>query len=314
MKLLHNIYSKKQLKIDMLHDSRSRYTLSFYKYCDINDPITLRNKMYIIFLKLEIFGRIYISKEGVNAQISVLKENINQFKICLSNLDNIFYNIHINQSLDIRKSFWMLQIKIRKKIISDGLKDKNIDFNNVGNYLKISDVNNILKKKDTICVDMRNEYEYVIGHFINAIKIPGETFRSQLRIIVDFLKKYKKRNIVMYCTGGIRCEKATAWLKHNGFNKVYQIHGGILNYLYESRKNNFEIKFQGKMFVFDNRIAERISNDILSICYNCGIPCDDYINCKNDFCHKLFIQCTLCSKKYSYFCSSQCKKNYFSKK
>ncbi|CAL4321807.1 rhodanese-related sulfurtransferase [Buchnera aphidicola] len=308
MKKLYNIYSKKKLKLRMLKNSENRITVSFYKYFNIINPLEFRNKIYIIFYKLRIFGRIYISTEGINAQISVFSKLYNFFKKKLYTINENLNNIRLNKSLNKNKSFWFLQVKVRKKIISDGLLENNINFQNTGIYVKPKEVNSMLNDKNTIFVDMRNDYEYVIGHFKNAIHIPGSKFRDQLKILVSFLENYRNKNIVMYCTGGIRCEKATALLKHYSFKNVYHIEGGILNYVYQAKKNNFLIYFEGKIFVFDYRMTENISHHVLSHCKICGTFCDNYINCKNDYCHDLFIQCRFCYNKYQGYCSETCQK------
>ena len=110
----------------------------------------------------------------------------------------------------------------------------------------------------------------------------------------------------MYCTGGIRCEKASAYLKHEGFENVYQLEGGIIKYAKDAKEQGLENKFIGKNFVFDERLGERISEDVIAECHQCGTPCDDHINCENDACHLLFIQCPACAEKYEKCCSSEC--------
>ncbi|CAL4321833.1 rhodanese-related sulfurtransferase [Buchnera aphidicola] len=308
MSLLHNIYSKKKLKSDLLKNYSYRITLSFYKYFDISDPYAFRNLIYEKFYELKILGRIYIAKEGINAQISISKKKINIFKEFLYNINDNFHNIHINYALNDKPSFWVLQVKVKKTIVADGLVHNIFDLKKSGTYLQPIQVNDMIKKKNTVVVDIRNDYEYAIGHFENAIHIPGSKFRDQLKVIVPELKKFKNHNIVMYCTGGIRCEKATSWIKIHNFQNVYHIYGGILNYINESRKKGFLSMFQGRNFVFDNRMTERVSHHVFSKCKNCDVPCNYYINCKNNYCHKLFLQCKMCNTKYSGCCSKLCKK------
>lgn len=308
MSSLYNIYPKKKLKFNIFINHQDRNTYSFYKYCYINNPKKMRDIIYKIFYKLKIFGRIYIAQEGINAQISILKKKYYIMKNFINQLHEDFKKIIFNKALNNKISFWMLKVKVRNKIVSDGLL--NINLNNTGIYLKANEVNNLLEMQDTIFVDMRNDYEYKIGHFKNAINIPGKTFRDQLKHIIKILRNYRTKKIVMYCTGGIRCEKATAWIKYNNFKKVYQIEGGILNYVKYAREINIPIKFQGKNFVFDHRISECVSDHILSVCETCGNNYDIYINCYNNFCHRLFIQCKLCYIKYSGYCSLNCKIKY----
>ncbi|CAL4042905.1 tRNA uridine(34) hydroxylase [Buchnera aphidicola (Phyllaphis fagi)] len=306
MSLLHNIYSKKILKYDMLINHESRINLSFYKYCNIINLIEFKYKLYKLLNKLNVFGRIYISTEGINAQISVLKKKYYIFKKYLYHAHQLFKNIRINKSIDDKQSFWMLKIKIRCKIVADGLLNTNYDDKNVGIYVKPDQVNSMLNDPNIIFVDMRNSYEYNIGKFKNAICIPGKTFRIQLNNILEILKNYKNNKIVLYCTGGIRCEKATAWIKYHNFKKVYHVEGGIINYIDKARRKLLPIQFQGKLFVFDYRMMEKISNKILSLCKICKNICDNYINCSYDLCHCLFIQCKYCYIKYGGYCSENC--------
>jgi UPF0176 protein len=153
---------------------------------------------------------------------------------------------------------------------------------------------------------MRNHYESEVGHFKNAIKPDVETFREALPVVIEILEEKKDRDIIMYCTGGIRCEKASAYLKHNGFEKVYQVEGGIIEYARQVKEQGLENKYIGKNFVFDDRLGERISEEIISKCHQCGIACDDHKNCANDACHILFIQCEACAQNYESSCSKKC--------
>ena len=171
--------------------------------------------------------------------------------------------------------------------------------------------NELLDDNDTITIDMRNHYESEIGHFKGA-KLPDvDTFRESLPIINKKYDKHKKdKNILMYCTGGIRCEKASAYLMNKGYKNVYQLDGGIIEYARQVKEKNIENKFIGKNFVFDNRRGERISGDIISNCHQCGKKCDEHVNCNNEACHLLFIQCDECQKKYNGCCSDDCSNIY----
>ena len=154
---------------------------------------------------------------------------------------------------------------------------------------------------------MRNHYESEIGHFKNAVTPDVDTFRESLDLIEEDLKDHKEtKNLVMYCTGGIRCEKASAYYKHKGFKNVYQLEGGIINYAREVAAEGIENKFIGKNFVFDQRRAEKISEDVIASCHQCGKPADIHVNCANDGCHLLFIQCDVCKVSMENCCSSGC--------
>lgn len=307
MPVLHNRISNEELKARMLAETEPRITISFYKYFNINDPQTFRDEMYVKFLELNVFGRIYIAQEGINAQISVPESNFEQFKEALYNfspeLDGLRLNIAID---DDGKSFWVLKMKVRSKIVADGIDDPDFNPSHIGTYLKADQVNEMMERGDTIFVDMRNHYEYEVGHFENALEVPSDTFREQLPMAVEMLKDHRDKNIVMYCTGGIRCEKASAYLRHKGFENVYHVEGGVIEYARKAKQHELPLKFIGKNFVFDERLGERITADIISNCHQCGKPCDTHTNCNNDGCHLLFIQCDECKAKYDGCCCENC--------
>lgn len=308
MSILHNVISRKELRKRMLSDTEKRLTLSFYKYFYIKKPFEYRNAIYKNFYQYDVLGRVYIAHEGLNAQISVPIKKYFLLKKFLYQYDQELYNLRINKSLNREKSFWMLSVKVRKKIVADGI-DKNF-FNpkNVGIYIKAKEANAMLKDKKTIFIDMRNSYEYAIGHFENAVEVKSLTFREQLQNVIKLMSNAKNKKIVMYCTGGIRCEKATAWMIFNGFKYIYHLYGGIIGYVNDAKKNNLPILFKGKNFVFDNRMSEKISNDIMSFCQQCKNPADSYVNCKYDKCHLLFIQCSICADIFQNCCSLECAK------
>ncbi|BBI01288.1 hypothetical protein BUCNMO_283 [Buchnera aphidicola (Nipponaphis monzeni)] len=291
----------------------NRITVSFYKYFFIADPKILKNTLLCFFKKTKTLGRIYISQEGINAQISVLKNYFLKIKNFIYTLHIALKNVLINISLDnTRQSFVTLKIKVRKNIVNDGIVDINFNPNIVGKYLDASTVNKMFYSNDSIFVDIRNSYEYAIGHFKNSINILSKTFRQQIPKLVPYLNKFKKNNIILYCTGGIRCEKTTAWMLYNHFKNVYHIRGGIIGYVNEAKKNNLSILFKGKNFVFDLRMYETISNDCLGTCLNCKKSYDFYINCKNKKCNLLFIQCPCCFNTLNGYCSLKCMyKNFF---
>ena len=288
---------------------QERLTLSFYKYFKLGNPSLFRDHLFILWSDLDVLGRIYVAKEGINAQLSVPKENYEKFKISVNEitpLKDIRLNIaHENFS----KSFLKLTIKIRDKIVNDGLDDSTFDVTRIGEHLDAKRFNEMLNNKNTICIDMRNHYESEIGFFKGAIKPDVDTFRESLQIIdKELCKNGKDRNYLMYCTGGIRCEKASAYLKHKGIQNVFQLEGGIIEYIRQVKDQNLENNFLGKNFVFDERLGERVSDEIVSNCHQCGAPCDTHVNCANESCHLLFIQCDDCKKQMNNCCSDECKK------
>ncbi len=286
---------------------KQRLTLSFYAYAKIEAPKTFRDALFLAWNPLEVLGRIYVASEGINAQLSLPADNFYEFKKRIEVYDfmkGIRLNIAVEQD-DF--SFLKLTIKVRKKIVADGLNDDTFDVTNKGIHLKAKDFNELLDDPNTIVVDMRNHYESEIGHFKGAVTPDVETFRESLPIIEKQLEAHKEdKNLLMYCTGGIRCEKASAFFKHKGFKNVYQLEGGIIEYTRQINEQNIPSKFIGKNFVFDHRLGERITEDIISRCHQCGAPCDDHTNCANDGCHLLFLQCDSCKQKMENCCSSAC--------
>ena len=286
-----------------------RLTISFYKYHHIKNTQFFRNYLYITWNELDVLGRIYLAEEGINAQLSVPAPRFNEFKAHLDSivfLEDIRLNVAIEQD---NKSFLKLKVKVRNKIVADGLNDNTFDVTDIGIHLKANEFNKIIEDENTILVDMRNHYESEIGHFKGAITPDVDTFRDSLDIIEEDLKEHKEdKNLVMYCTGGIRCEKASAYYKHKGFKNVFQLEGGIIEYTRQAKAQGLENKFIGKNFVFDLRIGERISDDVIANCHQCGTPCDVHTNCDNVGCNLLFIQCESCKKEMNNCCSEDCKK------
>jgi UPF0176 protein len=307
MALLHNRISNEVLKQRLMEETTPRTTISFYRYFFIQNPKEFRDFLYKHLSALKVFGRIYVAHEGINAQISVPDtsfEAMKQFLYSIEPLNGMRLNIAVE---DNGKSFWVLKIKVREKIVADGIDDANFSMSRKGKYLNAEEMNRLVEDANTIVVDMRNHYEYEVGHFERAIEIPSDTFREQLPMAVDMLKGNEEKNIVMYCTGGIRCEKASAYLLHKGFKNVFHLEGGIIHYAKQVKERALPTKFIGKNFVFDNRLGERISEDVIAKCHQCGKPCDTHVNCCNEGCHLLFIQCDDCAKKYEGCCSEECK-------
>jgi len=303
---LHNRVNSEELKKRLHEEKEPRTTISFYKYFSIGDPQQFRDDLYKELFKLHVFGRIYVAHEGINAQISVPTIHLEAFKTYLYSIPPLD-GVRLNTAVDDGKSFWVLKVKVREKIVADGIADPGFDMNKKGKYVTAAQMNELMKDPDTIVIDMRNHYEYEVGHFENALEIPSDTFRQQLPMAVDMMKEKKDKNIIMYCTGGIRCEKASAFMLHNGFNNVFHLEGGIINYAREIRSEGLESKFIGKNFVFDERLGERITDDIISHCHQCGKPADIHVNCANSGCHLLFIQCDECKEKFEGCCSKECR-------
>jgi UPF0176 protein len=306
MTLLVNKINKNVLKQLLKEENLKRKTISFYRYVYIPNPIDFRNELFKILTDLNCFGRIYLAHEGINAQMSLPENNWDKFIKQLNELP-YFKDISIKLAIDDNgKSFYKLVVKVKSKIVSDGIKDPDFDPSKTGNYLNAIEFNKAIEDNNTIVIDMRNHYESEVGRFDRAFCPDADTFREELPLVVNHLKGQEDKKIIMYCTGGIRCEKASAYLKYKGFKDVNHLQGGIIQYTNEIKEQNLDSKFRGINFVFDERIGERITPDILSNCHQCNEPCDTHVNCKNDDCHLLFIQCETCAKKMSGCCTSEC--------
>ena len=306
MQLYNNLSAKERAAL-IEEAGKDRLTISFYKYAKIKNTEIFRNHLFLAWDRLEVLGRIYIATEGINAQLSIPADNFQKFK---NHLDSISFleNVRLNVAIEHDNfAFLKLKVKVRNKIVADGLNDSTFDVTNKGHHVGAEKFNQLIEDPDTVLVDMRNHYESEIGHFKNAITPDVDTFRESLDLIEEDLREHKEdKKLVMYCTGGIRCEKASAYYKHKGFKNVYQLEGGIINYVRQIEESDLENKFIGKNFVFDQRRSERVSDDVIAKCHQCGEPADLHTNCVNDACHLLFIQCENCKEKMDNCCSTHC--------
>ena len=304
---LHNTINGDGLKEKIKNSDEKRTTISFYKYASIGNPQLFRDHLFYYWNPLGVLGRIYVANEGINAQLSVPTANLDAYKTELANitfLDGVRLNYAVD---DDGKSFFKLAIKVKNKIVADGLNDDLFDVSKPGDYLDVEAFNKLTDEDNTVLIDMRNHYESEVGHFEGAWCPDVDTFRDQLPLVVEELAEQKDKTVVMYCTGGIRCEKASAYLKHKGFKDVYHLEGGIIKYARDAKEKGLRNKFIGKNFVFDERLNERITEDVIAECHQCGESFDDHTNCKNKACNLLFIQCPKCAEKYAGTCSEECK-------
>jgi UPF0176 protein len=306
--LLYNTLSAEQRARLIDQAGRNRLTLSFYKYHRLEDPRPFRDVLFAAFERLDVLGRIYVAREGINAQLSLPADRLEAFREYLEGypfLKGIRLNLAVEQD---DKSFLKLTIKVRERIVADGIEDETFDPARTGRHLGAREFNDLIGDGNTLLVDMRNHFESEIGHFRGAIRPDVDTFRESLDIIAAELKAHKEsKRLVMYCTGGIRCEKASAWFRHQGFRDVCQLEGGIIEYFRQVQAEGLENKFLGKNFVFDNRMSERISPDIVSLCHLCQAPCDTHRNCANEACHILLLECGACAEKLRGCCSEACR-------
>ncbi|MCC1485519.1 oxygen-dependent tRNA uridine(34) hydroxylase TrhO [Winogradskyella immobilis] len=306
MQLYNNLSGKERAAL-IEKAGKDRLTISFYKYAKIKNVELFRNHMFLAWDALDVLGRIYVAQEGINAQLSVPADNFEKFK---KHLDSITFleNVRLNIAIEHDNyAFLKLKVKVRHKIVADGLNDDTFDVTDKGVHVNAEKFNELIEDPNTVLVDMRNHYESEIGHFKNAITPDVDTFRESLDLIEEDLREHKEdKKLVMYCTGGIRCEKASAYYKHKGFKNVFQLEGGIINYVRQIESEGLENKFLGKNFVFDQRRSERISDDVIAKCHQCGNPADMHTNCANEACHLLFIQCDECKKTMDNCCSTNC--------
>jgi UPF0176 protein len=306
MALLVNRIDKNILKQRLREETFKRKTISFYRYVNIEHPHELRDELFKNWSELNCFGRIYLAHEGINAQMSVPEHHWDAFVNQLYSI-SYFKDVPFKYAVDGNgKSFYKLIVKVREKIVADGISDPGFDPSNTGKYMDAEEFNKALSDPETIVIDMRNHYESEVGRFEGAFCPDADTFREELPLVIDHLKGKEDKKVLMYCTGGIRCEKASAYFKYKGFQDVYHLKGGIIQYAKEIKEKGLESKFKGINFVFDERIGERITNDVISTCHQCGKPCDTHVNCKNDDCHLLFIQCEECAKTMEGCCTPKC--------
>lgn len=306
LRQLHNRVNRRELKEQLQRSTEQRVTLSYYKYARIEDPQQFRDQLFRQYHELGVLGRIYVAREGVNAQLSVPEENFEAFRRLMDRYE-MFRNLRLNIAVEADgKSFFTLTIKVREKIVADGIDDPEFDPARTGTHLDAAAWNRLTEDPDTVVVDMRNHYESEVGHFEKAITPDVTTFREELPYVAELLADAKDKKILMYCTGGIRCEKASAYMKYRGFENVFQLEGGIIEYDRQVKNEGLENKFIGKNFVFDERLGERISPDVIAQCHQCGQPADTHVNCANSHCHILFIQCDSCREKFQGCCSVDC--------
>ena len=322
---LRNLHGPEALRARLEGEGVPRTTLSFYRYVRLSEVDRLRDALYAEWEALGVLGRVYIAPEGINAQVSVPTAELEVFRAALDargSFAHIPWKIAVE---DDGRSFLKLIVRVKKKIVADGLADDAFDVTNVGAHLDAKTFNRKMEE-GALVVDMRNNYECLIGHFEGAYLPKADTFRGAIEEVVDMLRQHdppapidgtrtvdplgrptEQPEILLYCTGGIRCEKASAYLKHQGFTKVAQLHGGIIDYARQLKAEGLKSKYLGQNFVFDERLAERITDDVVSTCMQCGAKSDRITNCHEATCNMLLVQCEACAAKYADCCSPSCR-------
>ncbi|KAG0346580.1 hypothetical protein BG004_001381 [Podila humilis] len=310
--------------------SNDYVTLSYYQFRPIDTKDLLKIQYY--FLKdlraMDIVGRIYVSAEGINAQISCPKERVEEFKKYYSSHWPIFDKIRFNLAMTEGKAFKKLHVRIKGQLVADGIDNRTFDLSNEPTYLSPEEWHNELSSlsKPPILIDMRNHYESSIGHFEHAIRPDVTTFKENIEAMLDICQGKEDQDIYMYCTGGIRCTRSGALLKSNGFKSVKMLRGGVTAYgqyikgCTEATAKESELEtgtpvdastpkkvssiYKGKNFTFDKRLGEPITAEVLAKCHICGTACDTYCNCSNMTCNLLMISCPTCLAKHEGTCGS----------
>lgn len=286
--------------------------LLYYKYITITHPKQILKWQKKVCADLTLTGRVLISHEGINGTLGGSSTSIDLYKKIM--LEHpLFDAIDFKESNGGTECFPRMTIKVRSEAVSLGIPYDQTRAENGGKHLTPQETHELITKKpkNLLIFDARNNYESKIGKFIDAITPDIENFKELPSYIDQNIEQFKDKQVLMYCTGGIRCERASTYLKEKGIaQEVYQMQGGIHRYA-EHYPDGF---FRGKNYVFDNRIALKITNDILSDCERCKIPCDTYYNCLNALCNKKFICCTQCTTVLDHTCSEQCKKLLAEKK
>ncbi len=280
-------------------------TLLFYKYVQIDDASGFTNEHLAFCHSIGLKGRVLVANEGINGTVSGTVEQVKKYMEHLR-ADPRFSNMAFKEDHEEKISFERMHVRYKKEIVHFGIDEVNV-WKHSGKYLEPEEWMRLKDDPDTVLVDFRNQVEWEVGKFKNAVTLPINHFR-EVPEHVSKLESFKDKKILAYCTGGIRCEKATAHLLENGFKEVYHLHGGIIEYGKKTGGKDFD----GKCYVFDNRITvdvNEVNPTLISVCHHCGEPSSRFINCANDECNKHFIMCDNCGWEMEGCCSSACRKH-----
>lgn len=279
--------------------------LLYYKYTPIQYPKRVLKWQRKICTELNLTGRILIAHEGINGTVGGETADVERYMEIMRKNEQ-FADVDFKISDGDASYFPKMEIKVKNEAVHLGVDPEKLTVAQGGTHLTPQQVHELLSEKpqDLVILDTRNDYESRIGVFKDAIVPPIKAFRDLPEYIDEHLDEYKDKRVLMYCTGGVRCERATAYLKQKGVAKeVMQIEGGIVRYV-EKYPDGF---FRGKNYVFDRRVAVKVNDDVLTHCDLCPAKCDEYTNCLNASCNNHFIACPDCLKKYENMCSAQCK-------
>lgn len=285
-------------------EKKSYLVLAFYHFVALDPQAeVLAHKAF--FEVRDITSRIYISEQGINGQMSALEDDAKAYMEWMHSRPE-FHNVHFKLHSYHEHVFPRKTVKYRKNLVA---YDETVNLQNRGEHVSPKKWKDMLdNEKDCVLIDVRNDYEWKLGRFRGAELPPCETFR-EFNQYADQLKENvdpKKTSVMMYCTGGIRCELYSSILKERGFEKVYQLEGGIINYGLQQGSEHW----LGKLFVFDDRLSVPVSDeptDVIGTCHHCGVANDNYYNCANMDCNALFLCCPDCLKQYAGCCQESCK-------
>lgn len=281
--------------------------LLYYKYIRIPRPKDIMIQQRAICRELGLKGRILIAPEGLNGTVEGEREATEKY-IELMNQHELFSGIEYKKSTGTGAAFPKLIVRVRKEVVTSELGEEDVDPSKItGKYLTAEQLHEWFEKGESFkIVDMRNDYEHVVGHFQGSILPDMKNFRD-LKQVTAKLTEIKNEKIVTVCTGGVRCEKASGYLVSKGFKDVYQLKDGIVTYMEKFPNQHFK----GKLYVFDNRVvmgigADQNTHEIIGKCEVCGTKNENYVNCADDECHKHFICCINCYKDGAPYCRTEC--------
>jgi UPF0176 protein len=302
-----SMMSEKDIQEKTADETTDYLVLVYYKYVKISDPVALAKEHLAFCKSLGARGRIIISQEGVNGTLSAPREAAEAYMLAMQG-HPLFCDMSFKSDSVEGHVFRKLFVRAKAELVTFRV-DRELDPNErTGQKLKPIEFYELAKRDDVLIVDARSDYEYDLGHFRGAIRPSVRTFRDFPNWIRDTLSEHKEKKIITYCTGGIRCEKFTAYLLAEGFQDVGQLEGGILTY---GKDPEVQGKlFDGKCYVFDERIGvpiNQVEEAVVSRCVHCGVPCDHYINCAYDDCHVQHFSCEVCGVRMEGACSEACK-------
>ncbi|MBK6267265.1 rhodanese-related sulfurtransferase [Marivirga sp. S37H4] len=278
----------------------------YYCYAEIENPDEFRDEHHLFCIKLDVRGRIIIAKEGLNGTVSGSIEACDAYMEAVKS-DPRFSHVEFKEEFHPSHTFKKLNVRVKPEIVHSGLSHLN-PRKRTGAYVEPEEFRKMIKEEeDLVILDVRSNYEHELGRFKNAVTLDIENFRDFPEKITE-LEQYKGKKIVTYCTGGIKCEKASAYLLEQGFDNVYQLHGGIIKYGLEAEGEDFE----GKCYVFDNRLAvdvNKVNPTIVSKCFVCDTTSDRMVNCANPTCNVHVPICEKCGEEMEGACSQECKEH-----